>query len=57
MDYDHGAWLLCTKNVMLSYSSVNAKADVALMNGDRYLLLMQVEKVISSTSCGIMVYS
>jgi hypothetical protein len=50
LDYDHDARLLRTNNVMPFYMAgkrVEAKADVVLMDGDSYLLVVQEEKVIS----------
>ena len=58
MDYDHDAWLLCTKNVMPFYMAgqpVEAKVDVVLMDCNRHVLIVQEDKVSNfSTSCGIM---
>jgi len=57
LDYDHDTRLLRTKNVMPLYMAgqrVEAKADVVLMDGNSYLLVVQEEKVISQLAVASM---
>ena len=57
LDYDHDTRLLRTKNVMPLYMArqrVEAKADVVLMDGNSYLLVVQEEKGISQLAVASM---
>ena len=57
LDYNHGERLLLTKKEMPFYMArqlVDAKADVVLMDGNFYLLLVKDEKVNFSTSFSTM---